>query len=195
MAVKSIRKAQWHGNQTLKRPRQSTSWPSQPTDIDNEVVALGGTTHAVDLTDVAIQSQKAPVSREKRLEELVRDSGRLRQELDYWKSVALKGSTFIANVDEAVAQLADIVSRFRSVIDETNSLVAENSMARGNPLESDLNGDVGRETGCRQDLPLTKAELDVLLAPVRRGRGGYDFEVVDSKGSPKRAPNNPGGWF
>ncbi|WQF90536.1 hypothetical protein CDEST_15550 [Colletotrichum destructivum] len=179
----------------LKRPRQSTGWPSQPTDIDNEVVALGGTTHAINLTESTIQSQKAPVSREKRLEELVRDSGRLRQELDYWKGVALKGSTFIANVDEAVAQLADIVSRFRSVLSETNSVVAENSMARDNPSESDLNGDIERQTGCRQDLPLTTADLNLLLTPVRRGRGGYDFEVVDPKRSPKRAPNNPGGWF
>ncbi|WQF77129.1 hypothetical protein CDEST_02143 [Colletotrichum destructivum] len=179
----------------LKRPRQSAGWPSQLTDIDNEVVALGGTTHAIDLKDDTIQSQKAPVSREKRLEELVRDSGRLRQELDYWKSVALTGSSFIANVDEAVAQLAEIVSRFRSVIDETNSIVVEKSMARGYPSESDPNGDLERQTGCRQDLPLTKADLDLLLTPVSRSREGYDFEVVDPKTSPKRVPNNHGGWF
>ncbi|KAL0930282.1 uncharacterized protein CTRU02_212492 [Colletotrichum truncatum] len=179
----------------LKRPRQSAGWPRQPTDIDNEVVALGGTTHALDLTDATIQSQKAPVSKEKRLEELVRDSGRLRHELDYWKGVAVKGSTFIANVDEAVAQLTDTVSRLKVVIDEINSLAAEKSMCHGNPSKSDLNSTIERQTGHVQVLPLMRSDVDVLLTPVRRGREGYDFEVVDSKKIRKEKSHNPGGWF
>ncbi|KDN63342.1 hypothetical protein CSUB01_10159 [Colletotrichum sublineola] len=174
----------------LKRSRQSAGWPSKPTDIDNEVVALGGTTHAIDFTEATIQSQKVPVSREKRLEELVRDSGRLRQELDYWKGVARNGSTLIANVDEAVTQLHDIVSRLRSAVDDVNSAVGEKSMARRNPSEEDPYGDIDIQTGWRQDLPLT--EIDVLMKPAARAREGF---VVDLKKSPRQLQYNDGGWF
>ncbi|KAI3531307.1 hypothetical protein CABS02_14190 [Colletotrichum abscissum] len=76
----------------LKRPRQSNGLPRLPTDIDDAVTALGGRAPATDLADSTIQSQKAPISKEERLEELVRHSGRLRQELGYWKGVALTGT-------------------------------------------------------------------------------------------------------
>ncbi|KAH9237205.1 hypothetical protein K456DRAFT_34296 [Colletotrichum gloeosporioides 23] len=177
----------------LKRPRRLSGLPLS-TDIDNVVAALGGRTHAIDLANDTIQSQKAPISKEKRLEELVRDSGRLRQELDYWKGVALTGTSFMANVDEAVAQLQDVVSRFLSTLDEKNAVGAENSMGHGHSSGSDLNGGVAKQTRGRQDLTAPQDSLDVLLAPVRRGRGGYDFEAVDPE-MVRKHPYSLGGWL
>ncbi|KZL82899.1 triacylglycerol lipase [Colletotrichum incanum] len=142
----------------LKRPRRSSGLPYLPTDIDNAVAALGGRTHAIDLADNTIQSQQAPVSKEKRLEELVRDSGRLRQELGYWKSVALTGTTFMSNVDEAVTQLREIVSRFASVMDETNAMAVEESMGPGH-----LIGDNASRSSAQ------RLQLTQVLCPPRSG--------------------------
>ncbi|KAK2728877.1 hypothetical protein CKAH01_10705 [Colletotrichum kahawae] len=177
----------------LKRPRRSSSLPLS-TDIDNAVAALGGRTHAINLANDTIQSQKALISKEKRLEELVRDSGRLRQELDYWKGVALTGSSFMANVDEAMAQLQDVVNRFLSTMDEKNAVSAENSIGHGHSSGADLNGSVAKQTRDRQDLTAPQHSLDVLLAPVRRGRGVYDFEAVDPEMA-RKYPYSRGGWL
>lgn len=178
----------------LKRPRRSSGL-SLSTDIDNAVAALGGRTHAIDLANNTIQSQKAPISKEKRLEELVRDSGRLRQELDYWKGVALTGTTFMANVDEAVTQLQDILGRFSSVVDESNVVGSENGMGQAYSSRSDLNEGAEKRTRDMQDLPVPQDRLDILLAPVRRGRGGCDFEAFDPTRAHERTVSNPGGWL
>ncbi|KAK2733401.1 hypothetical protein CKAH01_19015 [Colletotrichum kahawae] len=178
----------------FKRPRRS-SGPPLSTDIDNAVVALGRRTHAIDLANNTIQSQKVPVSKEKRLEELVRDSSRLRQELDYWKGVALTGTTFMANVNEAVTQLQDVLGRFSSVMDESNALGSENSMGQTYSSRSGSNEGAEKRTRDKQDLPLPQDSLDILLAPVRRGRRDCDFEALDPTIAHKRTVSNPGGWL
>ncbi|OHE90282.1 hypothetical protein CORC01_14427 [Colletotrichum orchidophilum] len=189
--------ANWHGMaaRPLKRPRRSSGLPCLPTDIDNAVAALGGRTHATDLANSTIQSQKAPVSKEKRLEELVRDSGRLRQELDYWKSLALTGTTFMSDVEQVVVRLRDVISRFASVLDETNTMPAEANIAAGHPSESRPSEDVEGQAGDEPDLPIVEDDLGVLLAPVRRGREEYDFEAVKPELKRKQPPYNPGGWL
>ncbi|KAK1656887.1 hypothetical protein BDP55DRAFT_687574 [Colletotrichum godetiae] len=179
----------------LKRPRRSNGLPRLPSDIDNAVAALGGRTHATDLTNSTIQSQKAPVSKEQRLEELVRDSGRLRQELDYWKSLALTGTAFMSDVEQVVVQLRDVFSRFESVMNETNTMPAEGNMGSGHPSKFRQKEDVEVQAGDEPDEPGVEDDLDVLLAPVRRGREGYDFEAVKPELKRKQPPYNPGGWL
>ncbi|KAK1948800.1 hypothetical protein LY78DRAFT_709348 [Colletotrichum sublineola] len=133
MAVEPSAKHSGMATRPLNRSRRSAGWPSEPTDIDNEVVALGGTTHAIDLTEATIQSQKVPVSREKRLEELLRVSSSLRQEVGYWKGAAQSVFIFIDNFEETVAQLHDIGSKLRSLIDAVTS-VAEEKMEQGGAI-------------------------------------------------------------
>lgn len=172
----------------LKRPRRSNGLPRLPSDIDNAVAALGGSTHATDLANSTIQSQKAPVSKEKRLEELVRDSGRLRQELDYWKSLALTGTAFMSDVEQVVVQLRDVFSRFESVMNETNTMPAEERLGSGHPSESRQREDVEVQAVDEPDLPVAEDDLGVLLAPVRRGREGYEFEAVKPEIERTRPP-------
>ncbi|KXH31842.1 hypothetical protein CSAL01_12590 [Colletotrichum salicis] len=181
----------------LKRPRRSSGLSRLPTDIDNAVAALGGRTHANDLANSTIQSQKAPVSMDKRLEELVRDSGRLRQELDYWKSVAITGTAFMSDVEQAAVQLRDIVNRLESVINETNGVNAEDPESMGADYSSDYGAseDVERQARDESDLPVAEADFGVLLAPVRRGQEGFDFEAVKPELKRKRPTYNPGGWL
>ncbi|KAK1656650.1 hypothetical protein BDP55DRAFT_688412 [Colletotrichum godetiae] len=180
---------------TFEAPRRSNGLPRLPSDIDNAVAALGGRTHATDLANSTIQSQKAPVSKEQRLEELVRDSGRLRQELDYWKSLALTGTALMSDVEQVVVQLRDVFSRFESVMNETNTMPAEERLASGHPSESRQREDVEVQIGDEPDSPGVEDDLDVLLAPVRRGREGYDFEAVKPELKRKQPPYNPGGWL
>ncbi|KAI3530637.1 hypothetical protein CABS01_16696 [Colletotrichum abscissum] len=179
----------------LKRPRQSNGLPRLPTDIDNAVAALGGRTHATDLADSTIQSQKAPISKEERLEELVGHSGRLRQELGYWKGVALTGTAFMPNVEQAVVRLRDVVSRSESVMNETNAVSAEESMGDGHPSGSGPSKGVKGQALDEPGLPAAEDDLGVLLAPVRRGREGYEFEAVKPEIKRTRPPYNPGSWL
>ncbi|KXH62153.1 hypothetical protein CNYM01_14134 [Colletotrichum nymphaeae SA-01] len=178
----------------LKRPRRSSGLSRLPIDIDNAVAALGGRTHANDLANSTIQSQKAPVSMEKRLEELVRDSGRLRQELDYWKSLAFTGTTFMSDVEQATVQLRDIVSRLEGVMNETQGVNAEDSESLGADFSSEYGAseDVERQARDGSDLAVAEDDSGVLLAPVRRGREGYNFEAVKAELKRKQPPYNPG---
>ncbi|KAK1519281.1 hypothetical protein CABS01_16614 [Colletotrichum abscissum] len=179
----------------LKRPRQSNGLPRLPTDIDDAVAALGGRTHATNLADSTILSQKAPTSKEERLEELVRYSGRLRQELGYWKGVALTGTAFMSNVEQAVVRLRDVVSRSESVMNETNAVSAEESMGDGHPSGSGPSKGVKGQALDEPDLPVAEDDLGVLLAPVRRGREGYEFEAVKPEIKRSRPLYNPGSWL
>ncbi|KAK1448276.1 hypothetical protein CTAM01_17346, partial [Colletotrichum tamarilloi] len=137
-----------------------------PSDIDNAVAALGGSTHATDLANSTIQSQKAPVR-----------------------------TAFMSDVEQVVVQLSDVCSRFESVMNETDTMSAEERLSSGYLSESRQREDVEVQTGDGPDSPLVEDNLDVLLAPVRRGREGYDFEAAKPELKRKQPPYNPGGWL
>ncbi|KAK1990556.1 hypothetical protein LX36DRAFT_675819 [Colletotrichum falcatum] len=99
----------------------SAGWPQMPTDIDYEVRALGGSTHAFDTLQDSIQSQKAPVTKEKRLEELTREVGRLRLELDYWRSIASRASSLLTELDKRLKQMNGMISSLNNKIDRDNT--------------------------------------------------------------------------
>lgn len=64
-----------------------TERPVSPTLIDYEIRALGGTTTAFDTMPTEVQKRKSPISLEDRIIELNVENGRLRLEIDYYKSL------------------------------------------------------------------------------------------------------------
>lgn len=73
---------------TLKsRYRRSKHGPRPPSQLDEEVKSLGGSTNRLDTTKESIQAQKSPISKEARIVELSREQGRLRSEAEYWRTL------------------------------------------------------------------------------------------------------------
>ncbi|KAK1991683.1 hypothetical protein LX36DRAFT_675080 [Colletotrichum falcatum] len=114
----------------------SAGWPQIPTDIDYEVRALGGSTHAFDTLQDSIQSQKAPVTKEKRLEELTRDVGRLRLELDYWRNIASRASSLLSELDKILKKMNEMIASFNKETDRGNTEWAEDARSSAGPARS-----------------------------------------------------------
>lgn len=72
MPVSSNSEPGWTGKNT---------GPPTPNSSDLKILAIGGTTSALSYRPEEIQAMKSPVSTTERIEELLRDNGRLRQEL------------------------------------------------------------------------------------------------------------------
>ncbi|KAH8655632.1 hypothetical protein BX600DRAFT_500744 [Xylariales sp. PMI_506] len=61
--------------------------PPPPTPLDYEIQAQGGTTTAFDTIPEEIQKRKVSISNEERIVELTLENGRLRREIDYYKTL------------------------------------------------------------------------------------------------------------
>ncbi|OHE94833.1 hypothetical protein CORC01_09851 [Colletotrichum orchidophilum] len=101
----------------------------------------------------------------------------------------------MSDVEQAVVRLRDIVSRFESVMNETNAVSAEESIGDGYPFGSGSSKGVEGQALDELDLLVAEDDLGVLFALVRRGREGYEFEAVKPEIKRTRPPYNPGGWL
>ncbi|KAK0367409.1 hypothetical protein CLIM01_15234 [Colletotrichum limetticola] len=101
----------------------------------------------------------------------------------------------MSDIEQVVAQLRDVCSRFESVMNETNTMLAEEKLGSGYPSKSRQGEDVEAQAGDEPDSPLVENNLDVLFATVKRGREGYDFEAIKPELKRKQPPYNPGGWL
>ncbi|KAL0929575.1 uncharacterized protein CTRU02_215474 [Colletotrichum truncatum] len=161
----------------------SDGWPQIPTDIDFEVGALGGRTHAMDTLAGNIQFQKTPVSKEKRLEELTREVGRLRHELDYWRSLANRRSSLMTSLDTIAQQLIGIVDSFdretkmshTEWMQEAEIGVGRRLFPKGDRCDGPAPGQNIRQ-GPNEEIPES-----ITFAPVRTSDKQYDFQIVDAK--------------
>ncbi|KFA80940.1 hypothetical protein S40288_11553 [Stachybotrys chartarum IBT 40288] len=61
--------------------------PLSPTLVDYEIRAFGGTTTAFDTMPQELQKEKTPVSMKNRIRELTVENGRLRREIEYYKTL------------------------------------------------------------------------------------------------------------
>ncbi|KAH8655639.1 hypothetical protein BX600DRAFT_440138 [Xylariales sp. PMI_506] len=71
----------------LNRRYLPSGGPPPPTPLDYEIQAQGGTTTAFDTIPEEIQKKKVPISNEERIIELTLENGRLRREIDYYKTL------------------------------------------------------------------------------------------------------------
>ncbi|KAK1509296.1 hypothetical protein CABS01_16850 [Colletotrichum abscissum] len=102
----------------------------------------------------------------------------------------------MSDVEQVVAQLRDAFARFESVMNETNTMPAEGSSGYGHQSESWPGEDVGVQAGDEPDSPVVGDSRGVLLAPVRRGREGYDSEAVKPELKRKKPPySRDRNWF
>ncbi|KDN69517.1 hypothetical protein CSUB01_12679 [Colletotrichum sublineola] len=161
----------------------SAGWPQIPTDIDYEVRALGGSTHAFDTLQGSIQSQKAPVTKEKRLEELTREVGRLRLELDYWRNVASRASSLLAELDTRLKQMNVMIASFNNDVGRVNTEWTEEAGPGAGPVRS-LSADEQAKGYSSQEARLEPWEANLRnidFAPVRVREKKCDCQIVDAR--------------
>ncbi|KAH7303142.1 hypothetical protein B0I35DRAFT_447230, partial [Stachybotrys elegans] len=96
--------------------------PSSPTLVDFEIRAAGGTTTAFDTMPHEIQMRKKPISVEKRIIELTQENGRLRREIEYYKTLVNEVLHPVVELLEFHANgLYSAVQKYNSVIQQENS--------------------------------------------------------------------------
>ena len=96
--------------------------PRSPILVDFEIRNLGGTTSAFDTMHDEMKNAKAPGSLEEELLEARRENGRLRQELEYYKSLATEILHPVMSVTPFhVSRLYSDVRKFNAAIERANS--------------------------------------------------------------------------
>ncbi|KAK2051202.1 hypothetical protein LY76DRAFT_416778 [Colletotrichum caudatum] len=160
----------------------SSGWPQIPTDIDYEVRALGGSTHAFDTLQDSIQSQKSPVTKEKRLEELTREVGRLRLELDYWRNIASRASSLLTELDKRLNQMNVMIASVNNEIDRGNTEWTEEAGPSAGPVRS-LSADEQAKGYSSQKARLEPWEVNlrnVHFAPMTNDKK-HEFRIIDAR--------------
>ncbi|KAK1502835.1 uncharacterized protein CCOS01_17103 [Colletotrichum costaricense] len=173
----------------------SAGWPQVPTDIDYEVRALGGRTHVFDTLPENIQAQKAPVTKEKRLEELTREVGRLRQELDYWRSLARSGSSLVTELDKIVKQMNIIIDTFDHQISRCNTSWTDRAVPSAGSVHSVPVDEHDNDSFYGQDTrPETSEETlqSIAFTPFRTSDKRYDFQIVNTADRPSTPSRGSG---
>lgn len=85
--------------------------------IDDAIIRLGGTTSAFNLTQGQLQAQKAPVSIQERIAELVEDNRRLAYEREYFDRLTENAISILPQVVLHVEALSASTSKYVARVD------------------------------------------------------------------------------
>ncbi|KAI0133748.1 hypothetical protein BJ170DRAFT_174863 [Xylariales sp. AK1849] len=115
-------------------PAVPVGGPPPPTLLDYQIRAQGGTTTAFDTIPEVMDEKKAAISNEERIVELTLENGRLRLEIDYYKTL-VTGVLYpiMTLVPFHVNGLHSAFQKFNSKIERVNQDLQSINSINGRP--------------------------------------------------------------